>query len=89
MMDEQGPGSNADALSLRKEGKENAHAHDERRAMTTTDPPQLKKHNLGKIISVVCKMYIFLYPSIFYRIPLKKQNNSVFNVKARCKCIKI
>ena len=48
MMDEQGPGSNADALSLRKEGKENAHAHDERRAMTTTDPPQLKNTIWGK-----------------------------------------
>ena len=48
MMDEQRPGSNADALSLRKEGKENAHAHDERRAMTTTDPPQLKNTIWGK-----------------------------------------
>ena len=62
MMDEQGPGSNADALSLRKEGKENAHAHDERRATSDDDhrPPSAKKHNLGEIISVVCKTYIFL-----------------------------
>ena len=79
MMDEQRPGSNADALSLRKEGKENAHAHDERRAMTTTDPPSAKKHNLGEITSVVCKMYIFLFPLYFCRIPSKKQNRS--NVK--------